>query len=116
MQPKKTIIAALSLATAATAGPIGYGICQAGCAAVVTACYAGAGFTFGTVSPGRPGRDSTRLDSTRLLRLISSGYVGKDTLSLWESDIRSCESDSGNFSWENKMSFFLEGGGECRCG
>lgn len=49
MQPKKTITAALSLATAATAGPIGYGICQAGCAAVVTACYSAAGFTFGTV-------------------------------------------------------------------
>ncbi|KAH8767254.1 hypothetical protein F5883DRAFT_419094 [Diaporthe sp. PMI_573] len=49
MQPTKTIIAALSLATALTAGPVAYGICQAGCAAVVTACYAGAGFTFGTV-------------------------------------------------------------------
>lgn len=29
------------------AGPVAYGICQAGCAAVVTACYAAAGFTWG---------------------------------------------------------------------
>lgn len=28
-------------------GPAAYGICQAGCAAVVTACYAAAGFTWG---------------------------------------------------------------------
>jgi hypothetical protein len=31
------------------AGPIGYGVCQSGCAAVVVACYGAAGFTFGTV-------------------------------------------------------------------
>lgn len=31
------------------AGPIAYGICQAGCSAVVVACYAAAGCTFGTV-------------------------------------------------------------------
>lgn len=49
MQPTRIIIAALSLATAVTAGPVAYGICQAGCAAVVVACYSGAGFTFGTV-------------------------------------------------------------------
>lgn len=33
-------------------GPAAYGICQAGCAAVVTACYAAAGFTFGVPIPG----------------------------------------------------------------
>ena len=33
------------------AGPIGAGICYAGCAAVTVACFAAAGFTFGTV-PG----------------------------------------------------------------
>ncbi|XP_046747924.1 uncharacterized protein LOC124412243 [Diprion similis] len=33
------------------AGPLAAGICYAGCAAVVTACFAAAGFTFGTV-PG----------------------------------------------------------------
>lgn len=49
MQPTKIIISALALATAAAAGPVAYGTCQAGCAAVVVACYAGAGFTFGTV-------------------------------------------------------------------
>ena len=31
----------------ASAGPAAYGVCQAGCAAVVTACYAAAGFTWG---------------------------------------------------------------------
>ncbi|KAJ5935485.1 hypothetical protein N7466_005032 [Penicillium verhagenii] len=31
----------------AAAGPISYGICQAGCAAVVMACYSAAGFTWG---------------------------------------------------------------------
>ena len=33
------------------AGIVAYGICQAGCAGVVTVCFAAAGFTFGTV-PG----------------------------------------------------------------
>ncbi len=35
-----------------TAGPLAYGICQTGCNAVVVACYAAAGFTFGTVTAG----------------------------------------------------------------
>lgn len=30
------------------AGPIAYAICQTGCNALVVACYAAAGFTFGT--------------------------------------------------------------------
>lgn len=34
------------------AGPIGYGICQTGCAAVAVACYSAGGFTFGTVTAG----------------------------------------------------------------
>ena len=37
------------LTDTATAGPLAYGICQAGCAAVVTACYGAAGVTFRTV-------------------------------------------------------------------
>lgn len=49
MQPAKIIITVLSMATAVAAGPIAYAACQAGCAAVVTACYSGAGFAFGTV-------------------------------------------------------------------
>jgi hypothetical protein len=40
---------AASLANSVTAGPAAYGVCQAGCSAIVVACYAGAGFTFGTV-------------------------------------------------------------------
>ncbi|KAK7961977.1 uncharacterized protein PG986_002802 [Apiospora aurea] len=39
------------LATAAPvlAAPVAYGVCQAGCSAVVVACYAAAGCTFGTI-------------------------------------------------------------------
>ncbi|KAF2447884.1 hypothetical protein P171DRAFT_354022 [Karstenula rhodostoma CBS 690.94] len=43
-----TAVVGLLVGTAA-AGPIGYGICQTGCAAIVVACYSAAGFTFGTV-------------------------------------------------------------------
>jgi hypothetical protein len=32
---------------AISAGPAAYGICQAGCSAVVMACYGAAGFTWG---------------------------------------------------------------------
>ena len=35
-----------------SAGPAAYGVCQAGCSAIVVACYSGAGFTFGTVTAG----------------------------------------------------------------
>jgi hypothetical protein len=38
---------ALLSASPASAGPIGYGVCQAGCSAVVMACYSAAGFTWG---------------------------------------------------------------------
>lgn len=34
------------------AGPAAYGICQAGCAAIVVACYAAGGAVFGTVTAG----------------------------------------------------------------
>ncbi|KAF1356704.1 hypothetical protein BDV97DRAFT_13626 [Delphinella strobiligena] len=33
--------------TSCSAGPAAYGICQAGCCGVVTACYSAAGFTWG---------------------------------------------------------------------
>lgn len=36
----------------ADAGLFSYGICQTGCNAVAVACYAAAGFTFGTVTAG----------------------------------------------------------------
>lgn len=42
----------LSLLITAAGGPTAYGICQAGCAALVVACYAAAGATFGTVTAG----------------------------------------------------------------
>lgn len=34
------------------AGPAAYGICQAGCAAVVVACYAAGGAVFGSATAG----------------------------------------------------------------
>ncbi|KAJ5930794.1 hypothetical protein N7466_006287 [Penicillium verhagenii] len=37
----------LLLATNVSAGPAAYGVCQAGCAALVMACYSAAGFTWG---------------------------------------------------------------------
>ena len=37
----------LVLAGSVSAGPAAYGICQAGCAVVVMACYSAAGFTWG---------------------------------------------------------------------
>lgn len=40
------------MATHTQAGPAAYGICQAGCAAVVVACYAAGGAVFGTVTGG----------------------------------------------------------------
>ncbi|KAI1187125.1 hypothetical protein F5B17DRAFT_400959 [Nemania serpens] len=48
MKPTKIFTAAiLAFAPIVSAGPAAYGVCQAGCAAVVTACYAAAGFTWG---------------------------------------------------------------------
>jgi len=43
-----TIIAGFS--TTARAGPIAYGVCQAGCASVVMACYAAGGATWGATA------------------------------------------------------------------
>ncbi|OIW28253.1 hypothetical protein CONLIGDRAFT_577608 [Coniochaeta ligniaria NRRL 30616] len=40
-------ISLLFLAQGAVASLVGYGICQAGCAGVVMACYSAAGFTWG---------------------------------------------------------------------
>ncbi|TFK72753.1 hypothetical protein BDN72DRAFT_835845 [Pluteus cervinus] len=40
---------------AVQAGPLAYAICQTGCNALVVACYAGAGATFGTIAaPAAP--------------------------------------------------------------
>lgn len=44
---KVQAIALLGIAVTATAGPAAYGICQAGCASVVMACYSAADFTWG---------------------------------------------------------------------
>ncbi|KAF9018149.1 hypothetical protein BDZ89DRAFT_357746 [Hymenopellis radicata] len=49
---QRLALLALPFIPAINAGPIAYGICQTGCNAVAVACYAGAGFTFGTITAG----------------------------------------------------------------
>lgn len=50
---KPIIVVVLLLAVSpVSGGPLAYGICQSGCNAVVVACYAAAGYTFGTVTGG----------------------------------------------------------------
>jgi hypothetical protein len=52
----KTVLFLLALSSSlfqvAVGGPLAYGICQSGCNALAVACYAGAGFAFGTVTAG----------------------------------------------------------------
>ncbi|KAM3423930.1 hypothetical protein BST61_g1324 [Cercospora zeina] len=45
------LLVAATLNTTVHAGPAAYGICQAGCAAVVVACYSAAGAVFGVAAP-----------------------------------------------------------------
>ena len=47
MKLLSTALAVSLLTTSVTAGPAAYGVCQAGCAAVVMACYGAAGSTWG---------------------------------------------------------------------
>ncbi|KAL3070285.1 hypothetical protein niasHS_016112 [Heterodera schachtii] len=47
-----TVFLLLSLVANSHAGPAAYGVCQAGCAALVVTCYVAAGATFGTVTAG----------------------------------------------------------------
>ena len=47
MHFRALLLTALALTHVTYAGPAAYGICQAGCAAVVMACYSAAGFTWG---------------------------------------------------------------------
>ncbi|KAF2490063.1 hypothetical protein BU16DRAFT_518757 [Lophium mytilinum] len=48
MKLRLSILALLTgAAVPISAGPIGYGICQAGCAGVVMACYSAGGATWG---------------------------------------------------------------------
>ncbi|KAE8371456.1 hypothetical protein BDV26DRAFT_286779 [Aspergillus bertholletiae] len=42
-----SIVILLMLAREGFTGPAAYGVCQAGCSAVVMACYSAAGFTWG---------------------------------------------------------------------
>ncbi|KAI9059205.1 cysteine-rich protein [Trametes sanguinea] len=46
------LVLAFSTLPSAKAGLISYGLCQTGCNALAVACYAAAGYTFGTVTAG----------------------------------------------------------------
>ncbi|KAJ3868585.1 hypothetical protein EV359DRAFT_31918 [Lentinula novae-zelandiae] len=50
------VLSVLAGLQGAKAGLIAYGLCQTGCNSVAVACYAAAGFTFGTViaAPATP--------------------------------------------------------------
>ncbi|KAF2175953.1 hypothetical protein K469DRAFT_608836 [Zopfia rhizophila CBS 207.26] len=50
MQIKDVLAAGLFALPIVVAGPLAYGVCQAGCSTVVVACYAAAGATFGTIA------------------------------------------------------------------
>jgi hypothetical protein len=53
MKPTAVFLCTIILiASCVEAGPAAYGICQAGCAALVVACYGAAGAVFGTVTAG----------------------------------------------------------------
>ncbi|KIK03653.1 hypothetical protein K443DRAFT_94727 [Laccaria amethystina LaAM-08-1] len=43
------LLSPLLMVANVNAGPLAYGLCQTGCNTVAVACYAAAGFTFGTV-------------------------------------------------------------------
>ncbi|KAL6049488.1 Zygote-specific protein [Balamuthia mandrillaris] len=47
-----TLIFTGLIVRSAEAGPVAYGVCQAGCSALVVKCYAAAGVVFGTITAG----------------------------------------------------------------
>ena len=47
MLVKSIILPIVAFTAVAQAGPAAYGVCQAGCAGLVMACYSAAGFTWG---------------------------------------------------------------------
>ncbi|KAF3063233.1 hypothetical protein J3E69DRAFT_331832 [Trichoderma sp. SZMC 28015] len=49
------VVTISALAATSNAGPVAYGICQAGCATVVTACYAAGGATWGATAGATAG-------------------------------------------------------------
>ncbi|KAG5753170.1 hypothetical protein H9Q70_004225 [Fusarium xylarioides] len=50
MKPLRFLVAIASFSTTTVAGPIAYGVCQAGCASVAMACYAAGGATWGATA------------------------------------------------------------------
>lgn len=74
MLPLLVALLVLHLSTTANCGPLAYAICQTGCNAVVVACYAAAGFTFGTVTAG-VGAPAAVVACNAALGLCMSGCV-----------------------------------------
>ena len=52
MRPSVTFSVLAAMLGTASAGPLAYGVCQAGCSALVVSCYTAGGLTFGTVTAG----------------------------------------------------------------
>ncbi|EWG55340.1 hypothetical protein FVEG_13353 [Fusarium verticillioides 7600] len=50
MKPLHLLVTITSFSTTVVAGPIAYGVCQAGCASVAMACYAAGGATWGATA------------------------------------------------------------------
>jgi len=79
---KLTLLAPLValLATSVSAGPAAYGVCQAGCAAVVMACYAAGGATWGESNiyhrPPRRGRETDNAVGATLALTAPATIVG----------------------------------------
>lgn len=61
-----TFLLLIFLCIQVNAGPLAYGVCQTGCNAMVVACYAAGGLTFGTVTAGlgAPGSDKLYINSS----------------------------------------------------
>ncbi|KAI0930540.1 hypothetical protein AcW1_009201 [Taiwanofungus camphoratus] len=71
------LLSSLALAgvSLVNAGPIAYGLCQTGCNTVAVACYAAAGFQFGTVVAG-PLAPATILACNAALGTCSAACAG----------------------------------------
>ncbi|RPB29212.1 hypothetical protein L211DRAFT_845208 [Terfezia boudieri ATCC MYA-4762] len=66
--------AVIAMLGTASAGPLAYGICQAGCSTLVVSCYAAGGLTFGTITAG------AGAPAVALACCVRSSYFGANPL------------------------------------
>lgn len=65
-------LALLAFPVFAAAGLVGYGVCQAGCASLVMACYSAAGFIWGVAPPVVPASSKSLLDTKGFTWVLAS--------------------------------------------